>query len=99
MKLLKKIKFILFATDITGDSMSPVLENGKSYLASCLLKPKVGKIIVFCNPKNFNQVMVKKIIKDTGNGFEVVGFKKGSTSSKEIGIVTPDLVLGVLLKR
>lgn len=99
MDFLKKIRRLIFLVDVTGDSMSPVLENGKSYLASSLLKPQVGKIIIFKNPLNLNQVMIKKIISETSEGYEVVGLITGSTSSKEIGYIKKENIIGTLFKK
>lgn len=98
MSRINFFKRIIFWVDVTGDSMSPVLKNGQSYLASCFLRPKVGRIIVFKNPQNLEQRMVKKIISKTNNGFEVAGVKDKSTSSKEIGLVPGSLILGTLFK-
>lgn len=98
MSRINFFKRIIFWVDVTGDSMSPVLKNGKSYLASNLLKPQVGKIIVFKNPSKFTQVMVKKIISETREGYEVAGLKAGSTSSKEIGYIKKENIIGTLFK-
>lgn len=98
MNFRNKLRHTLFWVDVIGDSMSPVLLPGKSYLASVFLKPKVGRIIVFKNPQNHNRVMIKKIIKQTNGGFEVAGIRNDSTSSKDIGLVGHRLILGTLFR-
>ena len=86
----------LFAVKVQGMSMWPTLVPGRRYVASSLLKPRVGDCIVFQNPKNEAQIFVKKIIKKEHDGYVVSGEREGSTGSKEIGIVNKEFVIGKL---
>lgn len=79
--------------------MSPALLPREKYLASCLLKPKIGKFVVFYNPKYSNQIMVKQIIDKTDNGWLVSGINPLSTSVAKLGEVENHNIIGVLIKR
>jgi len=77
--------------------MWPDLVPGRSYWASSLRRPRAGNFIVFRNPKNERETFVKKVIAIPGDGYEVSGTVPWGTSSGNIGLVPPTLVLGHLI--
>ena len=82
---------------VEGGSAFPDLIPGQKYLATSLKKPKIGRFIVFRNPLDPRQVFVKKIQLIQKEGFYVSGTVSWGTSSKEIGLIPPNLILGVIL--
>ena len=77
--------------------MWPTLVSGQRYLATNLLTPCAGDVMVFRNPKNSEQILVKKVIKKEHDGYVVSGERIGSTGSESFGIVHRQLVIGKLL--
>lgn len=75
----------------------PNLTPGKYYLASKLLKPRLRSFIVFKNPKNLDQTLVKQIHRIEKNGFYVKGTLSWATSSEEVGLISPQLTLGTII--
>ena len=96
--ILDSLKFLLFNVKVSGESGWPQLVPGKRYFASGLFSPRVGDFIVFKNPRNSEGVFVKKVTATRDGGYEVAGTVSWATSSKEIGIVPRELVLGKLLR-
>lgn len=82
---------------VEGESMLPKLIPGRYYLATNLKKPKIGSFIVFQNPLQEDQIFVKEVQSIKDNHFFVKGTVSWATSSKEIGVISPRLVMGVLL--
>lgn len=102
MKLIKKLlinfgKFPFFIMKIEGESGWPKLISGKFYFASCLFKPKLGDFIVFKNPKNIKQIFVKKVSDFQKGQYIVEGLVSWSSSSRDFGPVSKELILGKLL--
>lgn len=91
-------KSVLFWVDVAGDSMSPVLVSGRSYLASCLLRPRVGRIIVFTHPHSPNKRMVKRVSKIIDQDYVVAGDNVVSVSSELIGVVSHSQIIGTLFR-
>ena len=91
-------KNFLFWVDVTGDSMSPVLRSGHSYLASAWRSPRVGRIVVFVHPDSPHQRMVKRVVKITDQGYEVAGENAQSVSSDYIGVVAKYDIIGTLFR-
>lgn len=102
MKLIKKLltnfgNFPFFIVKVDGESGWPVLIPGRFYLVSDLLKPKLGDWVVFKNPKNFENIFIKKV-----NGFQkgqyiLEGLVSWSSSIRDFGPVPKELILGKLL--
>jgi len=103
MKLTKKlrinsIKKFLFRVKIEGESAWPQLISGKIYLATGIAKIKAGDFIVFINPQNKKQVMVKKVTKAYRESYFVEGNVSWATSSQELGLIPKSLVLGKVIR-
>jgi len=78
--------------------MWPKLVPGRRYLATSLKKPRVGSIIAFQNPKNSEQVFIKKVAAINPAGYEVAGTVSWATGSEQIGVIPREFLLGTLLK-
>ena len=74
--------------------MWPRLKPGRFYFASGWLKIRIGDFIVFKNPVDPSQKLVKKVEAIESNGYLVNGTVSWSTSSKDFGLITQDLILG-----
>jgi len=79
--------------------MEPVLKSGLIYLALKTKDIKIGDYVVFKNTKLENKplILVKKVIKKENNLLWVSGLKPESTSSKELGWIEIENVLGKIL--
>lgn len=102
MKLIKKLlknfgKFPFFTVKVEGESGWPILIPGKFYLASNLFQPKSGDFIVFKNPKNIEQIFVKRVSRIIDNGYWVESLVSWGFSSNDFGLITSDLFLGKIL--
>ncbi len=84
---------LLFRVRVTGESMWPRLVPGKTYWASSLLKPSIGKIIVFRDPNDLRQYIVKQIIQYNGETVIVSGTVSWSNSYS----IRQEQILGVLI--
>lgn len=88
----------LFSVRIKGTSMMPELIPNKLYLASSLKKPKIGSNIVFKNPKNITQMLVKKVhTASDDNSYYVNGAVSWATSSSQIGLIKQSEIIGIIL--
>ena len=88
---------LLFSVKIEGESAWPELIPGKRYLATNLLKPKIGDFIVFQNPKNRKEMFVKKVSEVKNDSYFVEGTVSWATGSEDFGPVNKSLVLGKIL--
>lgn len=73
--------------------MWPELVPGKRYFATSLFAPQVGDFIVFRNPENPLQVIVKKAVKFEKGVYYAEGLLSGSSSYE----VPQKYILGKLL--
>ena len=96
---LSKRKFWLFTVSVEGESAWPALLPSRQYFATCLLKPKIGDFIVFHNPKNKEEIFVKKVRAIERGGYFVEGTLSWASSSEDFGIVPKELVLGKIISR
>ena len=87
----------LFLVRVNGESMWPALRPGCFYLASGWLRIKVGDFLVFKNPANHNQILIKQVEKIRSEGCEVDGTVSWSQSSQDFGLITKNLILGRIL--
>lgn len=69
----------LFFVRISGESMWPTLVPGRRYLATSLLRPRVGRIVVAQHPYE-SRFIVKKIDKITADRLHLVGLVSWSDS-------------------
>ena len=91
------IKRIFFLVKVEGESLWPELVPGKRYLATSVLKPRAGDYLIFKNPKNLQEIFVKKIKNILDDSYEVSGTVPWSNSSREFGLVPDELVLGKII--
>jgi hypothetical protein len=92
------LKRVLFLVKVEGESCWPFLIPNKYYLATNLLKPKENDFIVFINPKNKEEIFVKRVKYVYDDFYFVEGTVSWSDSSKEFGLVNKDLILGKIIK-
>ncbi|MCP6719338.1 MAG: S26 family signal peptidase [Patescibacteria group bacterium] len=91
------IKRLIFSVEVEGESAWPELIPEKTYLATGIKKPKVGDFIVFLNPENNKEILVKKIKSIEDNYYFVSGNVSWANSSKDFGLVPKELVLGKII--
>ncbi|MBS3903631.1 MAG: hypothetical protein KGZ30_04655 [Anaplasmataceae bacterium] len=70
---------------------------GKIYLATNLKKLRSGQFIVFRNPLDHEQILVKKIQEVRGDNFSVSSTVSWGSSSKDLGFVHKSLILGTII--
>ena len=87
-----KLMNIVFRVSVSGESCWPELMSGQSYWASSLLRPRVGKFVVF---KREKQHIVKKIQRIEGDTLYVGGTVSWSSSF----VLSRGAVLGRVLFR
>src|SRR4030042_6421474 len=102
LRLIKKlpinfIKYLVFTVRIEGESAWPELVSGKTYLAANFLKPKIGDFLVFKNPKDQKEILVKKIKSIRKNSYFAEGTLPWAKSSRDFGQVSKGLILGKIL--
>ena len=90
-------KNVLFLVKIEGESGWPILIPGKTYYATNILRPRIGDFAVFRNPKNQNEIFVKKVTAIRKNGHRVKSAVSWGTSSNDFGVVLSQSILGVVL--
>ncbi|HIH42439.1 TPA: hypothetical protein HA246_02225 [Candidatus Woesearchaeota archaeon] len=96
--ILDKLKRILFTVKVYGESCWPELIPSKRYLATGLLNPKVGDYIVF--KTKYDEIFVKKvkeIKKGKDDSYLVSGTVSWSDTSKNLGMIKQENVLGKLV--
>ena len=88
------MKNILFLVKVEGESCWPELVSGRRYLASPLLPIRVGKFVVFKNPADPDQILVKKVLNISDDGTVELG---GTVSWSSRHIVPKSAVLGCMV--
>jgi hypothetical protein len=88
----------LFRVRVSGESMWPEFVSGKTYWASGFLRPGVGDAVVFRNPRNRQEIFVKRIVAESAEGYAVSSAVSWGRTSEEIGIVPRGAVLGRILR-
>jgi signal peptidase I len=88
----KQRRFSIFLVNVQGESMWPNLVAGRRYLATSLLEPKRGDVIVF---REESEVMVKRVI-EAKEGNYVAG---GTVPWSSTHIVPHSAVIGTLLRK
>jgi len=96
--LIHYFSTVLFRVRITGESMWPVLVPGKTYLAINLLRVRKGDFIVFKNPKNQDEVFVKRVKETYGDRYAVESLVSWGNASEDFGLVGHGQFLGILWK-
>ena len=90
-------RHLLFVVKVSGESMWPVLVPGTTHLATNLLRPRAGDMIVFRNRNNPADVFVKRVKRVRPEGYEVESAVSWGNLSNELGMVGRSLVLGKLI--
>lgn len=104
MKHIKKLltqyfKGFFFLVRVSGESGWPVLVPGMIYTASRFFPPRLGSLIVFRNPKNQEEIFVKRVRAMASDGYNVQSAVSWGSSSSDFGFVGYPDVLGTLLWR
>src|SRR4030042_2650999 len=94
---LNGVKRAIFLVRVEGESAWPELVSGKTYFAASFLKPKIGDFIVFKNPKDQKEILVKKIRSIRKNSYFAEGTLPWAKSSRDFGQVSKGLILGKIL--
>jgi hypothetical protein len=83
---------------VEGESAMPSLLPSRRYFASGLFSPRVGDFAVFKNPKNTDELFVKKVSKILSDGsYFVESIFSAGSSSADFGDIPKELVLGKIL--
>lgn len=82
----------LFHVRVSGESMWPEFIPGKVYWASSLIRPKVGRVIIF-RPDNSSGYILKRIAKINGD----VIYASGIVTWSKSYTINQRQVIGVLL--
>lgn len=103
MKRIKQLliiftRGILFRVRVSGESCWPVLVPGKAYWASALARIQKGDFIVFTNPADREQILVKKILSIQKRAYEVGSTVSWGLSGKDFGLVDKKSVLGKIIR-
>ena len=88
---------LLFLVDIKGESGWPFLVPGKQYLASNVVSPKVGDFVVFRNPHDSAQILVKRVAAVRGDRYRVESMVSWGTSSDDFGLIERERVIGKII--
>ncbi len=84
-----------FLVRVSGESMWPLLVPGRRYLASSLLAPRQGRIVVAPNPSYPPELLIKRVERVEGQRLHLGGTVGWSSSY----VVPRQSVYGVLLSR
>ena len=91
------LTLILFVVRVEGESCWPELIPGKRYLGSGWLSPRVGDFAIFENPKNQNEIFVKKVTAVKGDQYRVASTVSWGSSSTGFGLMSTRDIIGKLL--
>jgi nickel-type superoxide dismutase maturation protease len=76
--------------------MLPTLEPGDHVLVRRTRRVSAGELVVFADSGAARRLIVKRVVAEHQDGFEVVGDNAGaSRDSKDFGLVGRERVLGV----
>jgi signal peptidase I len=96
--LLKNFfKYRFFLVRIEGESAWPALVPGSGRLATGLMRPRRGDFIVFKNPRNSQEIFVKRVTAEKADGYIVESVVSWGSSSRDFGPVPQKNILGKLL--
>lgn len=90
-------KRLLFRVRVSGESCWPSLVPGRSYWASALAPVRAGDFVVFRNPMDDKQILVKKICGVRDGAYQVGSTVSWGLSSKDFGAVDKKHILGKLI--
>jgi nickel-type superoxide dismutase maturation protease len=92
---------LLRRIEVTGESMTPVLEPGDRVVVLGVGRPRAGDLVACVDPRDPERIMVKRVTgRDPGGGYIVLGDNSGaSTDSRHFGPIDGNLIIGRLLYR
>ena len=91
------IKRMLFRVRVSGESCWPALVPNRSYWASALGRIQVGDFVVFENPTDREQILVKRVCEVRAERYEVDSTVSWGLSSADFGVVEKGKVLGRII--
>lgn len=94
-KIFDKLKRALFTVKVYGESCWPELVPGRKYIATSLIKPKIGDYVVFMT--KHGEIFVKKVKEIKHDSYFVEGMVSWSESSKNLGLINKENVIGKLM--
>lgn len=97
MSLINFFKKIIFVVRVSGESCWPILVPGKLYFATGILRARIGDFVVFRNPKNVDEVFIKRVVEARENQYAAESLVSWGSSSKDFGLVDNASVLGKIV--
>jgi len=91
------VKGLIFLVKVEGESAWPELIPEKIYFATNLLRLKIGDFVVFRNPKDQREILIKRIKFIRKSFYFLEGTLPWSKSSKNFGLVDKSLILGKII--
>lgn len=88
---------IVFVVRVEGESGWPAIVPGGRYVASGLLRPRIGDFAVFRNPHDPCRVFVKRVAGMEQDEYRMESMVSWGSSSEDFGIVPRELILGKIL--
>ena len=88
------IASIIFVVRVEGESLWPVLVPGRRYLASRWGVLRIGDFAVFRNPKEKQEIFVKRVAGTGPGGYIMESTVSWGASSRDFGPVPHELILG-----
>lgn len=95
--LINYFKRTLFLVKVEGESAWPFLVPGRTYLVSSILRSRVGDFAVFRNPKNPNEIFVKKVTAVEGGRYSVESTVSWGTYRNDLEVIDRRSILGRLI--
>ena len=96
--LTNYFKHPLFFVRVEGESLWPVLVPGRRYLASRWGVLRVGDCAVFRNPKEKQEIFVKRVAGQSRDGYIMESAVSWGASSRDFGPVPREFILGKIWK-
>ena len=94
--LINFFKRPIFFVRVEGESLWPMLVPGRRYLASSCGVLRVGDFAVFENPKNREEIFVKRVAARHKDEYIMESAVSWGTASRDFGPVQRNLILGKL---
>ena len=85
---------LLFFVRVEGESLWPVLVPGRRYLANAIGVVRIRDLAVFRNPKNKQEIFVKRVAGKQGGCYIMESAVSWGSSSSDFGPVPRELILG-----
>lgn len=83
---------------VTGDSMEPSYHNGEVVVATSLLAPANGAVVVCRDPRERTRFLLKRITAIDNDRYSVVGDNRTeSTDSRAFGTLSRSDIIGTVV--